>query len=312
MISKLFKPSSIHCEQVYEFLISECSIFNRIDCKFYPSEMEMLKNEQKELVSASQLSVLEGKKRKKKKVTKCLKSKAGGKPICIHHFVNEPSQDMDCRNCECKKRGFCLPECLCTPNCPLMKTGCKCKVMGSCRSNQCPCFKNRTECHPGVCRSCCSEEKMNCKNLNILRKRRKNIRVGVSQIKGAGLGAYAGEFICKDELVTVYLGESVESYVEELRHSTTRDSSFYNFDTNGLALDARFIGNKARFINHGDRGAENLGVQILESQGQEWICFFALRDICEHEELYFDYDGTGELAKHHHEKYPFIANKKER
>lgn len=42
-----------------------------------------------------------------------------------------------------------------------------------------------------------------------------------------------------------------------------KDLSFYNFDSpNGkvhsASIDARFMGNKARFINHGNDGEQNL------------------------------------------------------
>lgn len=39
---------------------------------------------------------------------------------------------------------------------------------------------------------------------------------------------------------------------------------------------------------------------------QIWTAFFASRDIEAGEELFFNYDGDGQIAKHHAEKYPFI------
>jgi len=51
-----------------------------------------------------------------------------------------------------------------------------------------------------------------------------------------------------------------------------KDLSFYNFDSpNGkiiaASIDARFMGNKARFINHGNEGEQNLKAENLFSNG---------------------------------------------
>ncbi len=70
------------------------------------------------------------------------------------------------------------------------------------------------------------------------------------------------------------------------------------------------MGNKARFINHGDLGEENLKSAIINVQGVSHIGFYAERDITKGEELLFDYDGEGNLFKNHRHKYPFIRNKK--
>lgn len=91
-------------------------------------------------------------------------------------------------------------------------------------------------------------------NSSISYRKWKNLKVGKSLIPNAGLGLFAGEDIRKDELVTVYLGEKVEPYIEELREKFKKDNSFFNFETQQYNIDAKFIGNKARFINHGDNG----------------------------------------------------------
>ena len=46
------------------------------------------------------------------------------------------------------------------------------------------------------------------------------------------------------------------------------------------------------------------------SKGTNVLGFYALRDIKKEEELFFDYDGDGELYNSHREKYPFIKKKK--
>jgi hypothetical protein len=46
------------------------------------------------------------------------------------------------------------------------------------------------------------------------------------------------------------------------------------------------------------------------SNGVNVIVFFAKKDIAIGEELYFNYDGEGDLFKNHKTKYPFIKKSK--
>ena len=68
------------------------------------------------------------------------------------------------------------------------------------------------------------------------------------------------------------------------------------------------MGNKSRFINHGNEneGAANLMSLKMFSSGQEFIALYSLRDIEEGEELYFDYDVEGEMGRNHGDIYPFL------
>lgn len=93
------------------------------------------------------------------------------------------------------------------------------------------------------------------------------------------------------------------------------DNSFYNFDSPygkifKASIDARFMGNKSRYINHGNQGECNVGSEQIFSNGTYFIALFALRDIMEGEELLLDYDGNGTLYAEHRNKYPFIKAKK--
>lgn len=77
------------------------------------------------------------------------------------------------------------------------------------------------------------------------------------------MGAFAGENFSKNDLVCKYSGEHIASDVDFIREMMIKDLSFYNFDSpNGktvsASIDARFLGNKARFINHGNEGEQNL------------------------------------------------------
>jgi SET domain-containing protein len=72
------------------------------------------------------------------------------------------------------------------------------------------------------------------------------------------------------------------------------------------------MGNNSRFINHGDLGKDNVRSTNVFTDGSYKIGFYAMRDIEKGEELFFDYDGEGQLYKHYKDKYPFIKNKKQK
>ena len=144
----------------------------------------MLTNESKEngLPEAMRSDPTKKKRKKIKNLTN-KKSKTWERSVCTHHFVNELSRDLLCLNCECRKRGYCLPQCMCSVSCPLSKVGCRCRAQGeNCRTNKCICFRNKIECVPEVCKSCCNSEDLSCCNLNILKKKGKRIKIGVSSI----------------------------------------------------------------------------------------------------------------------------------
>lgn len=50
--------------------------------------------------------------------------------------------------------------------------------------------------------------------------------------------------------------------------------------------------------------------EIKMSNGVYVIVFFAKKDIAVGDELYFNYDGAGDLFKNHKTKYPFIKKPK--
>lgn len=93
--------------------------------------------------------------------------------------------------------------------------------------------------------------------------------------------------------MTIYTGDIIEQEIEEIRQNLSLDNLFYNFDSEDGAIDSKFMGNKSRFINHQDEGKENLEAKETSSNGKNVIAFYAIRDIKQHEELYFDYDGNG-------------------
>lgn len=110
--------------------------------------------------------------------------------------------------------------------------------------------------------------------------------------------------------MTIYSGEIIDSNIDLLRESLSADNTFYNFGIPDGAIDARFMGNLSRFINHADQGRENLESRTILTEGKYKIGFYATRDIEREDELFFDYDGEGQLYKNYKHKYPFIQDKK--
>lgn len=84
----------------------------------------------------------------------------------------------------------------------------------------------------------------------------------------------------KDNLVVIYSGEMIEHQVDYIREGLRFDGSFYNFGLNeGGAVDARFMGNKSRFINHQHGGEENLHALQMFSEGRFRTVLYAKRNI---------------------------------
>ena len=141
--------------------------------------------------------LIEPKRRKKKLKNLC---KPEGNSIistCCHYFIGEDPFDEYCDLCDCKSRGFCLPQCLCSEQCPIRRKGCRCKKE-DCRSSRCDCYKMNMECDPLLCRNCFGyDKKNNCKNNQIMLRQFKKVRVGQSTISLAGLGLFAAETIKK-------------------------------------------------------------------------------------------------------------------
>ena len=106
-----------------------------------------------------------------------------------------------------------------------------------------------------MCRGCFSyddqKKTIRCKNRELFDNKFRLLRIGVSAIPNAGLGLFAGENIPSNTFVSSYVGEIIESSLEAIRETVRKTETFYNFGNEGGSIDARKIGNKARFINHG-------------------------------------------------------------
>jgi len=128
---------------------------------------------------------------------------------------------------------------------------------------------------------------------------KKKVRIGDSNI--AGLGAFAGEDILKDEFVIEYVGEILSHSESERRgffYDHKKLSYLFEFKCNNNyyeAIDATRIGNESRFINHS--GNPNLVARQMKVGGIFKIFFYALKNIKKGEELYFDYKYNEEFKK---------------
>ena len=79
--------------------------------------------------------------------------------------------------------------------------------------------------------------------------------------------------------MTIYTGQIIEQHIDHVREILSRNLSFYNFGSPNGTIDARFMGNKSRFINHGCSGSDNIRADIVFCHGNEVVSFYAERDI---------------------------------
>lgn len=111
-------------------------------------------------------------------------------------------------------------------------------------------------------------------------------RIVVRESGVHGRGVFARAPIARGERVIEYKGEHI-SWKEALRrHPHDPDDpnhTFYFSLENGDAIDAKYDGNDARWINH----ACTPNCEAREKKGRVFI--YALRDIAPQEELFYDY-----------------------
>lgn len=118
------------------------------------------------------------------------------------------------------------------------------------------------------------------------KKKTASDRIEVRQSGVHGKGVYAIGAIAAGERVIEYKGEHI-SWKEALkRHPhdpADPNHTFYFSLDDGNVIDAKFGGNRARWINH----ACEPNCEAREKKGRVFI--HALRDIAEGEELFYDY-----------------------
>lgn len=232
--------------------------------------------------------------------------------------------------CECNKMDvYCEEFCGCTSCSNVFFCAC-----GEC-DEKCPCHENNREC-TDLCQ--CTIKDLNdpvtnlidlrpvtnlrdlnnpvtttgysnnqtttrCSNRPITDKIRK--KVSICKSLKHGLGLFAEEFIPANEFVFEYVGELITDKEAERRgnfYEMNGVSYLFNcafLNENCLySVDAFFLGNKTRFINHSSQQF-NLKSEILFSHGNVKIVFYSTRDIFKGEEFLFDYQFTEEHKKKH-------------
>lgn len=142
-----------------------------------------------------------------------------------------------------------------------------------------------------------------CKNMPILNNSQR--KVSICRSSKHGLGLFAEEFIANGTFVIEYTGELITDKEAERRgnfYEMNRTSYLFNCIFTGenclFSLDAFFIGNKSRFINHSTANS-NLIAKIMISHGISKIVFYSTRDIYRGEEFLFDYQFTAEHKVKH-------------
>lgn len=229
-----------------------------------------------------------GKSKQRVKNLEISKYKFKGK---VKIFFNICSHSGPCNEnsfCECFLNDTgCDLKCLCT-DCDFLFIGCSCKK--GCDS-LCRCIRLNKECSI-YCK--CTK----CKNNLVTKSIPKKTYVYPSTV--SGYGCFAKESIKQGEFVIEYVGEVIPKD-EGQRRSNFYDSNKvsylfdYSFENKTGFVDANYIGNNSRFINHSK--CPNIYSKIVEVKNLRRICFFALRDIRIGEELFFDYNYKNEIKE---------------
>ncbi|KAF9222593.1 SET domain-containing protein [Gyrodon lividus] len=246
-------------------------------------------------------------------MTPCDLAKLCLKP-CREVIFNDPCHHAgpcdSSSNCRCfRNRSHCQRNCRCRVECNRRWRGCRClkaRSRLSCVTERCACVKASRECDPQLCLSCgCKDENTTCRNSQIQRGVRKELEVKKSSW---GLGTFLAEAAKAEGLPFTpfvdaeYSGELIyELTVESRADLANHRDRCYVFSLNDtFSLDATYVGNISRFIDH-SAGAErgkrvNCQAQIRLVNGDHRIGIFALRDLEAGTEVLINY-GSGFFTK---------------
>ncbi|KIY73930.1 SET domain-containing protein [Cylindrobasidium torrendii FP15055 ss-10] len=194
-------------------------------------------------------------------------------------------------SCICLKEDVqCQEACRCEQDvCPRRAKGCSCQ--DQCEIGQCPCRKSGRECDPYLCTACNARDyhaTNACKNTSIQKNIWKDLLVKKATY---GRGVFALCDMKKDEYIIEYIGELIRDTTLEGREVlATHRGRNYLFQLNKeYTIDATFVGNEARYINHAPGRTANCFARILLVNGEHRIGFWASRDIKAGEEVLLDY-----------------------
>jgi len=231
---------------------------------------------------------------------------------CYHrHYDRTCTKEEQCcmdESCCCFQRGFCDKYCGCDlQKCKIRRKGCDCK--SDCNGKKCPCHSLNAECDPDLCKCCFNTttkgKTNNCQNQSIYFRKGKKCKIGPSDVCG-GLGLFTIESIQKGDFVCTYIGELISWQEAEMREKWNEydQETYLCTVSDEFVIDAKYRGNKARFINHGKNHA-NIAARYSFSRGVYHFAFYAKEDIAAGSELLFDYEGGGSALN---EQFPWIKN----
>lgn len=218
---------------------------------------------------------------------------------CLHDDICQ-----DTFNCTCIDNNFfCTDACSWNVNSPNFFRGCNCTAHCG---QHCTCFLSKRECDPNLCKcTTCTDPphqlitKQRCRNDNLKMNRSPSLLIGKSSVSGWGL--YTRHALNVGDYVGKYIGELMSQDEADRRGliADARDCTYMFLISTDMSIDAGRKGNKLRFINHSDH--PNLEPRMLFVSGQQEIGLFAICNIPEQTELFFDYykhgDGTTTTTK---------------
>lgn len=198
----------------------------------------------------------------------------------------------DKRTKQSKRRGGCDQYCECPLDCMARFIGCEC-LDGSCTTSICPCIVNNMPCSPLYCRLCsavCKEG--TCRNTVIRTlQTRPRLCAGRSTILEANIGLFTMTDVPKGAFIIEYTGEMISSIETEIRscvYDKLEESYVFGIaNDKDWSIDAKFFGNKARFINHNQNANCYAKVRVINGILRLLIC--AKKNIKRNSELFFDY-----------------------
>ncbi|KAF6260524.1 enhancer of zeste 2 [Scenedesmus sp. NREL 46B-D3] len=196
--------------------------------------------------------------------------------------------------CSCiQSNNWCEKFCACvsckTRDCTF--SGCSC--LTQCRTERCPCLTAGRECDPDICKNCTTTAlgtappNRACCNMGLRLRKHAHIYMGLSSV--SGWGAFLGRAAAKDDFLGEYVGEMLSQAEADRRGKAyDRSNNSYLFGVNSAwVLDARDRGNNLRFANH--RSQPNCQTRVLMVDGDHRVGLFAVKDIAEGEELFYNY-----------------------
>lgn len=157
-----------------------------------------------------------------------------------------------------------------------------------CIESDCKCREAHRECGPTCHCSRFPSCIYPCSNCSMSRGQKHKLLIGISTV--SGMGAFANQNVSKGEFLGEYVGEVItEEEAEERTDTYIQKGRSYMFDLAfGMVLDATNFGNALRFINHSEDNP-NCYPSIKVVDGDLKIGFYALKNIKEKQELFFNY-----------------------